>query len=444
MQLPAILEEKYQNCSGHTGVVLVKGISGVGKSYQAEQFLHKHEDELFILMLMPNNSYPHEYEVFNEGFFKCITSDLLAEKDSSGLPKILKEVVRAIPYTEQYLLRYVDDGEHPIDDTQFQVLTNRGSRIRRHVIPYLMQLIETLSGGKRICIYCDNIQLYDRPSFNVVMDLIRVEESDRTQEWFTLLLYTENGLSPEIGHPDIQEEYTGLRELTDIHFDEVSVQKCRLEDMPVLCHSIIHELKKKSIFRKFAGTPDFTPEQYKCLYDHSGGIISHIQQALCNLMRQDLICCENGLLTSSYDWECTEVKQCIEDPVKKHIENIYKREKHNQTTLEHASILGEEFYSSYLNDIFHLNYDIQKILNQITEKYQILIPQKNLNRRKDWSFVNRLHHSKVYEFIERVENYHLSVADFLEKNEPRNYEEIERHLLVVGEQERAFPVRIKN
>ncbi|MCC8144682.1 MAG: hypothetical protein LIO97_13055 [Tannerellaceae bacterium] len=67
-----------------------------------------------------------------------------------------------------------------------------------------------------------------------------------------------------------------------------------------------------------------------------------------------------------------------------------------------------------------------------------------MNRRKDWSFVNRLHHSKVYEFIERVENYHLSVADFLEKNEPRNYEEIERHLLVVGEQERAFPVRIKN
>ena len=193
-----IFREKYKDAFNSTNILILKGESGIGKSYYVKNFLDTTCGNKFIIKIDACSTEFSEYNTLNTAIYRLI-SDYQINKEISL--NILQKLALWIPRFGQKIAMMIDAN---IETKAINDLIRRaGINTEEPNVLEIMRFFESLSKEKPIVVYCDNIQWFDKGSWSVLLQLFSLIAE---RNWFCILSYTTNASYPTLSCEQFEEQ----------------------------------------------------------------------------------------------------------------------------------------------------------------------------------------------------------------------------------------------
>lgn len=287
-----ILSKKYNDAFYSTNIFVLKGESGIGKSYYVRNFLDSINEKKIIIKIDACSTEFSEYNTLNTTIYKLI-SDCQINKEISI--NILQKLALWIPRFGQKIAMMIDAN---IESKSINDLIRRaGINTEEPNVLEIMRFFESLSKEKPIVVYCDNIQWFDKGSWSVLLQLFSLIVE---RNWFCILSYTTNATYPILSCEQFDEQITKLKNCYKAN--RVTIQNLKRWDelsIKLLCDSILTFETK------------FHTDQYSLIYKYSQGVPLYVKVMLYSLKENDCIQFYNGSYITKSDWKLDSIHNIL-------------------------------------------------------------------------------------------------------------------------------------
>lgn len=405
--------------SGGNGIIL--GESGIGKSYFIDKWLEKHSDDFFTLHI--NNS------PFNTCSYGALNNSLTLEiinLQCEGKYKKLIELSYIIPCMERSLIQIMKNMKYKELDFEKIIHEQKNIKFDRANTIFLIEYIESLAVGKRICICCDNIQWYDKESLETLFSMALCPKS---QKWIILFSYTTNSRFTDENHNIYIQDAFNEIELSPINrCIFIELLKWQKEELPILCQEILHT--------KIA----FSKKQYHTLFKYTQGQPFYLKTILEVFVKENIIEISSKE-TKVKKWNEDHLKNILNNFVLKKIKKSYKIIPDSKKLLETASVIGEIFSDDTIEKICD-EINAFKILIKVQQESKII---NHVLEYNEWKFEHFLIQGAIYDSLgKKARSIHLKIADFLASEVDQNlYGKIAMHYEMAGETSKSIEYEIK-
>lgn len=416
-----ILSKKYNDAFDSTNIFVLKGESGIGKSYYVRNFLDSINEKKFIIKIDACSTEFSEYNTLNTTIYKLI-SDCQINKEISI--NILQKLALWIPRFGQKIAMMIDAN---IESKSINDLIRRaGINTEEPNVLEIMRFFESLSKEKPIVVYCDNIQWFDKGSWSVLLQLFSLIVE---RNWFCILSYTTNATYPILSCEQFDEQITKLKNCYKAN--RVTIQNLKRWDelsIKLLCDSILTFETK------------FHTDQYSLIYKYSQGVPLYVKVMLYSLKENDCIQFYNGSYITKSDWKLDSIHNILKDSIKNKISKVYKDIPESRKLLEFGSAILEDFSDESLNSIFKI--DCFSILKVVEQRFRLI---EYLFDNKLWRFEHFLVQDYIYHSLgDKAKSIHLQIANYLENsNNIKSNIKISLHYKLAGEYEKSAIYFIK-
>jgi len=416
-----LLEKKYMEAQKTSSILIVSGESGIGKSFYIENFLSSLPKKSIIRM----SGHPHDcsdYYTINTAIYKLITSSHRLNNEIAK--KILQKLALFIPRFGQQISNLIDPNIY--SESLKDVIRRAGINTEEPRILEIIKFIEDNTKKKPLVLYCDNIQWFDKSSWNILLQLL-VLITDL--KWFCLLSYTTNAESYSLSRQKINDDLSSLKINPDIYrLDIYNMEKQKLSDIKHLCDDILE------------CPTNFSESQYNLIYIHSQGIPLYVKIILNSLEESKHICNLNNLFITHADWESENIRNILKDSLKNKINKVYKTIPQSRDILELGSVINDEFTDETINTISNNN--CSEILLETEEKFRLI---EHIIENKLWKFEHFLIKDYIYNSLgKKVQELHLKVAGYLEtKTDMSLYSKISLHYKLGGNDSKSASFYLK-
>lgn len=408
----------FDNIDQNGQTVILCGISGIGKSYHSKKFIDLIRDEIYLINVNGLFVEQSSYSTINSAVYKHISEQLVDKEITFNL---LQKLAAGIPRFGQYISHFFDTNkEH---DALINLVKKSGINPNEPNVFNIIGFFDSLAKGKKVVMYCDNIQWFDKESWRL---LIKLTAATTDHRWLCLLNYTTNAEITQLNHYD----FVG------------TINQMRLGDyVTVLNIETFPQDQIQSFCQETLGIPILiSPEQWTTIYEFSKGVPYYLKTVL-QLLK------ENGQLkrveqqwVGQGNWQSEQLRMVLKDCVKERVTDIYRKIPGSRDTLELASVFGEEFQEDSINALFELQ-DSFSLLSSIESKFRLI---QYLADERSWMFEHSLVHSYIYQSIGvKAKSLHLKIARYLEGINSDNYIKIAAHFQQAGEQEAATLYQLK-
>lgn len=418
-----LLQKKYTDTFNSSTIFTVYGESGIGKTYWIRQFLDSIKDTAVVIHFDAHTLDTPEYSTLNVGLYKLISDDKIKSEININ---ILQKLSLWIPRFGEGIsdLCNTSNIEHKsLNDIVRRSGINTDTPKNLEIIKFF----ESIADGKNIIIYCDNIQWYDKSSWETLLQIFTLINE---KHYFCILSYTIKALDPIINQDTFDKQLHILS--TNYYYNKITsytIERWDRLNISKLCDSIID------------AKTNFTDDQYDLIYRFSLGIPQYVKLILYSLKEEYQIRFSKNNSIESYEkWGENNIEDILKKALKDKLLKVYKTIPESKILLEYGSVLEEDFSNNSIATIF-----TQKsldILREVEHKFQIIeyIIDNNL-----WEFEHLAIREYIYNSLgENAKKIHHRIAEYLE-NIQGNVSNIKIaiHYKLAGDYEKSLSFYIK-
>lgn len=261
-----------------------------------------------------------------------------------------------------------------------------------------MKFLESFSKGKPIILYCDNVQWFDKGSWDILLQLFLLI---KMRNWFCILSYTANATNPVIHYDEFEEQLDKLGKAYDTEkISTDTIERWNESNIHILCDSILMCNTK------------FSQSQYSLIYECSQGVPLFVRIILTSLRETNDILFSNNSFIPQSDWSSADIKDILKNSVKNKILKVYRTIPESRELLEFGSVIDDDFSDKSLNSVFDTDCSI--ILRQVERKFRLI---EYLIESRVWKFEHFLIQDYIYHSLgNKAKEIHLRIADYLGEN----------------------------
>ena len=417
-KVQAKLLNAYNECE-HTGkTVIIQGESGIGKSHCSRRFLDLVEKNVFVINVNGLFVEQSAYSTINSSVYKHISERAISKEITFSM---LQKIASGIPRFGYSISALLDNSKQ--HNAIINLIKKSGISPNEPNIYNIISFFEDLAEGKKVVLYCDNIQWFDKDSWRLIINLI---SSVPECKWLCILVYTTNAEVIQLSHYDIQSSINYLQSNPNI--EVIEMERLPENDMGSFCQDIL-------------GLPiNLSKRQVDIIYEYSKGVPYYIKTILQLLKDGNYVVLDGDTWVGKGDWQIPDISKSLKDCINERITAIYRKIPGSRNTLELASVFGEEFQESSLDDLFETK-DSFELLSSIEAKFRLV---QYLVNDRSWMFEHSLIKSYIYNSIGvKVKEFHLKIAKYLENTTSSDFIKISMHFELGGESGLATIYKLK-
>jgi hypothetical protein len=410
----------YNNIKDSSQTVIVRGESGIGKSFYSKKFIELVNEDIYLINVTGLFIEQNAYSTINSAVYKHISEKIVNKEIAFDL---IQKIAAGIPRFGQYMSYLFDTNKQ--HNALLNLVKKSGINPNEPNIYNIVSFFENLAKGKTIVLYCDNIQWFDKDSWKLIISLI---SSIPESHWFCIINYTTNAEVTQLSHYDFSSYIHQLQSNPNI--EVIEIERVIENNLDNFCQDIL-------------GLPiRLSREQFHIIYEYSKGVPYYIKTILQLLKDGNYIILSKDKWEwiSLGDWKSEQIREMLKDCIEERIKAIYRKIPGSRDMLELASVFGEEFQEDPVNDIFETK-DSFNLLSSIEAKFRLI---QYLVDDRSWIFEHSLTHNYIYNSIgSKAKDLHLKIAKYLQNTASPNFMKISLHFQQAGEQEEATIYKLK-
>lgn len=410
-----ILEKKHIDTLKSSNIVVLKGESGIGKSYYVNKFLETLPDKDSVIKFDAHSTEISDYNTLNTTIYKLISNSKIKKEITIN---VLQKLALWIPRFGQKISMMIDTN---LASKSLNDLVRRaGINTQEPRVLEIMKFLENFSSCSPIVVYCDNVQWFDKGSWNILLQLFSLVKA---RNWYCILSYTTNATNPVIHYDDFEEQLYKLEKTYEINKISIhTIQRWRESNIKILCDSIL------------MCTTKFSPSQYSLIYEYSQGVPLFVRTILSSLMEGNYIQFSTNSFISQSDWNLDDIHDILKNSVKNKILKVYHSIPESRELLEFGSVIDDDFSDESLESVFDT--DCSNVLREVEKRFRLI---EYLLENRLWKFEHFLIQDYIYHSLgNKAKDIHLKIANYLENNRDKvSNLKISLHYKLAGNYEKS-------
>lgn len=403
---------KAQKGSGST--VLIRGESGIGKSFLIKQFLALHENDCFLVQTTGLPATKGVLSSIYESLFELASKKHVSK---SMYVTILSRYTKLLPGFGPYVAPLI--GLLNTDALQ-EVIARSGVAIGTSPVVHVIRFVKELAGKQTVLWVVDDVQWVDAESWSAFVHIVsKARElgwcivlglNDRTRQWQS------EGVDIERVSGYWQEHSN------DLSWVCVQAKRWTLENFPTLCSHIL-------------GRPcALAPRELQQLHDYTSGIPLYVVSVLGVLKSDGRLVLSDDTWIAGSEWQELDVRLPILQALDKRLKATYMAIPHSRESLEAASVVGQVFDDETIDNIL-ASENSYKQLCEIEERFRII---EYIVDHRYWTFDHNLIRESIYRSLgHRAKRIHLQLAKLLEANKDADVLTVAFHYEQAGDFDKA-------
>lgn len=388
-----LLEKKHIDSLKSSNIVVLKGESGIGKSYYVNKFLESILNKYFTIKFEAYSTDVSDYNTLNIAIYKLISDSKIRKEISIN---ILQKLALWIPRFGQRISMMIDTNlaNKSLND----LIRRAGINTQEPRVLEIMKFVESFSKNKSVILYCDNVQWFDRGSWTILLQLFSLIKA---RSWYCILSYTTNATNPVIHYDEFEEQLSKLEKSYEINKISIhAVERWNKNSISMLCDSIL------------MCKTNFSLSQYSLIYEYSQGVPLFVKTILSSLKEGNYIQFYNNSFISQSDWNLDGILDILKNSVKSKVLKVYRTIPESRELLEFGSVIDDDFSDESLNSIFDT--DCSNILREVEKRFRLI---EYLIENRLWKFEHFLIQDYIYHSLgSKAKEIHLKIADYLVNN----------------------------
>lgn len=408
----------YSKTSYLGNVIFNKGESGIGKTYWSTRFIELAKGDAYFVNINGIFLDQSAYNTINSAVYKHISSHLLNQEIALNL---LQKIAAGLPRFGQYISPFFDTNKKY--DALINLIKKSGINPHEPNVFNIIDFFESLAKKQKIILICDNIQWFDKDSFNLIFNLLAVIAD---HNWFCIINYTTNAEVQQVSHYELGSLISQLSSQYE-HVSFLEMRRLDKDEIFKFCSDVL-------------GFPiNLTPNQIDIVFEYSKGLPYYVKTIVQILKERGLIYFENGIWKSKHIWHSEYIKELLKDCIKERILTIYQKIPGSRDALEIASVFGEEFDEDSINSLFE-GKDSFLLFSNVEAKFRLI---HYLTDERYWIFEHSLVQNYIYQSLgTKAKDLHLKIAKYLTKTTVA-YLKIAMHFRQAGDFENAIQFELK-
>ncbi|HUJ10673.1 MAG TPA: AAA family ATPase [Verrucomicrobiae bacterium] len=417
----AVLESAFLEAEkGSGGTVLIRGESGIGKTFLIKQFSSSHEDDCFLVKTRGLPAAQPALSSIYESLF-----DLASKKhvSRSMYVSLLSRYSKLLPGFGQYIVPLV--GLLKADALQ-EVIARSGVAFGTSPAAHVVRFVQELAGKRTVLWVVDDAQWVDSESWSCVVHIVNKARAlgwcivlgfnDKTEQW-----------QPEGFDIELASSYW-QQHSDELSWTGVEAKRWTVEALPSLCAEIL-------------GKPcALSPVEIQQLHDYTSGIPLYVASALDVLKNDGRLTISGEVWKAGSEWRDLDIHQPIREALERRLKAAYSAVPNSRESLEVASVIGQIFNDDTIDSVLAAG-NCYKQLCEIEQRFRII---EYIVAHRYWTFDHNLIRESIYRSLgHRAKRIHLQLAKILEASEDANVLTIAFHYEQAGEYEQAVRFKLR-
>lgn len=409
--------EKASKGSGQ--IMILRGESGIGKSFIANKFLSELPEDHFIMRIKTSPTAKENLSSIYESLYNILSHEDLKK---AKFVTLVKKYTKLIPGFGRYISPLIEITDR---EAISSILTISEIEIGHSPNPHIYNLVKEVSSDRLLIIFCDDIQWLDSSSWQFVVYLSSLIKNTRT---LIIMAYNDH-VSTWCEKDEKEDTIEYWRSHPDeFNLSSLGLERWREKNLSILIKDI---LGKSCTLSK---------AQLKAIYDRSRGVPLYVKSMLDFLVEEGYIKKEKENFVGIGDWNKIDLWATLRKTISHKIERVYKKIPESRAILEVGSVLGNQFNDGDIDSILYLC-NSYVVLSKIESEYAIV---KYLFDFRMWEFEHSLIREAIYKSLcFESSKLHLKVAEFLDINRPDEYLGIAYHYKKAGFLKESISYKMK-